>query len=145
MAKYDKSLYQSLKEIDDYKQRKRKIDALKGQLKVFPVITVLQGSFDDRINLEMPAGTPPLEPREDEDLAKLPTVMEEKSYKQFGTFADKSIHQWKREKNFTSFLCAIPEEDIPVIIAMKDKKLTEIFPSITKELVKEAIPELKLK
>ena len=52
------------------------------------------------------------------------------------------LHHWKREKIFIDMLQSVPHKDAPLLIAMKDKKLTEIFPTINKELVQEVWPEL---
>ena len=36
----------------------------------------------------------------------------------------------------------IDAKDAEIVIAMKDKKLTELYPTITKELVQESVPGL---
>ena len=49
---------------------------------------------------------------------------------------------WTREKYFASILERIDAKDAEIVVAMKDKKLTELFPTVTKDLIKEAIPGL---
>ena len=53
-------------------------------------------------------------------------------------------HQWKRERDYTKFLESISPKDAEIMIAMKDKKLTDVFPTFTRELCKEVYPEMKL-
>ena len=142
MPKYDKTLHQALSEVEKYKQHKRKVTALKDAGKLFPVLTVLQGAYDKRINFNMPKGLPPM-PEREEAIERV-EVMHDKHYKNFAYFVNKQIHQWEREKAFTTLLETIPEEDVDVIVAMKDKDLTTVFPSLTREFVKEALPQLNL-
>ena len=50
------------------------------------------------------------------------------------------IPQWQREKIFTDFLKSINPKDAELMVAMKDKDLTSIFPTLNKELAKEVFP-----
>ena len=54
---------------------------------------------------------------------------------------DTNMVQWKREKIFTDFLKSINPQDAELVIAMKDKDLTSVFPTINKELAQEAFPK----
>ncbi len=53
-----------------------------------------------------------------------------------------NVHQWAREGEFIKILQNVNKKDAEVIVAMKDKTLTDIFPNITKEIVEKAWPKL---
>jgi hypothetical protein len=50
----------------------------------------------------------------------------------------------KREKIFIELLETIHPDEAQVVIAMKDKKFTELYSNITYDLVRQALPEIKL-
>ena len=134
MSEEIKSVYETLEKIDKLKQHKRKIDQLKEAYSL-PLRTILQGSFNQKINMKMPEGEPPYTPNEEAELS-------DKPYQNLKNIMNFKLHQWKREKIFIDMLQSVPHKDAPLLIAMKDKKLTEIFPTINKELVQEVWPEL---
>ena len=55
-----------------------------------------------------------------------------------------SRHQWDRERIYTQILESVSEDDAKILVAMKDKDMTTLYPTITKELVREAYPNLGL-
>ena len=87
----------------------------------------------------MPEGTPPLiELDEDTKVINL----DDNLMKKICQSCDKRNHQWKRERIFTECINNLNEEERDIIIAMKDKTISELYPSITYELVKEAYPKI---
>ena len=122
------------KKINSFKQHKRRVEYMKDNW-CTPVTTVIMGNFNDRINLKMPEGTPPYTPKKD-------AVHNEKVYQQAQLLLDFSQHQWAREKMFIDMLETLPPEDAELFIAMKDKKVTDKYPNITLDLVKEVWPQL---
>lgn len=134
MSEEIKSVYETLEKIDKLKQHKRKIDQLKEAYSL-PLRTILQGSFNQKINMKMPDGTPPYTPNKEAELS-------DKPYGKLKRVMNFSLHQWERERAFINMLQSVPPQDATLLIAMKDKKLTEIFPTINKELVQEVWPEL---
>ena len=130
-----KTLHSMFTKVDKLKQHKRKVDLIKEYRKNFAFITVIQGNFDNNIRLPFPPGAPPYEPKED------PVELNVAKFR-FQPCFDKSKHQWGRERYFISILENVDAKDAEIIIAMKDKKLTELYPTITKELIQEAMPGL---
>ena len=134
MSEKIKSVYETLEKIDNLKQHKRKIDQLKEAYSL-PLRTILQGSFNQKINMKMPEGAPPYMPNQEAELS-------DKPYGKLKRVMNFSLHQWERERAFINMLQSVPPQDATLLVAMKDKKLTEIFPTINKELVQEVWPEL---
>jgi hypothetical protein len=129
------TLYEKLKKIDDLKQHKRKIDQLR-EVEDFTIRSIFMAAYGKHIDLKMPKGSPPYTKNEE---GKLPSHQEFNDIiKKMMNFNDK---QYMREKYFIDLLNKVHEDDAPVFIAMKDKNITEVFPSFTRELMAEAYPK----
>ena len=131
------TVYEKLKKIDGLKQYKRKVDQL-AEGNNYVMRTILQLNFDKNIDLGFPEGAPPY--KQNEEKFK---DTDKKVISNFGAVMQKGDHQWAREKVFIDILEALNYNDSELICKCKDKKLEEVFPTITKELVAEAIPQLK--
>ena len=124
--------------IEDADSEKKKVKILKKNDN-FVLRTILQGNFNDNIKFDMPDGTPPLKEL-DEDTKVI--NLDDNLMKKICQSCDKRNHQWKRERIFTECINNLNEEERDIIIAMKDKTISELYPSITYELVKEANPKI---
>ena len=129
-------IHDKLKKIDNLKQHKRKVDQLK-EAGDFIVKSIIQASYTKHIDFKMPQGAPPFERNKEE--VEFDAEYFNKCIK--GIMSMKK-HQWAREKEFTDFISHINEKDADIMIAMKDKKLTDVFPTFTREFCKEVFPEL---
>ena len=131
------TIYETLEKIDKLKQRKRKVDQLK-EAGDFVMLTIIQGAYNKNIKFNMPPGAPPYEINEGAEEKEI-------TKKSLGLMVqmvmDTNMVQWKREKIFTDFLKSINPQDAELVIAMKDKDLTSVFPTINKELAQEAFPK----
>ena len=131
------TIYETLEKIDKLKQRKRKVDQLK-EAGDFVMLTIIQGAYNKNIKFNMPPGAPPYEINEGAEEKEI-------TKKSLGLMVqmvmDTNMVQWKREKVFTDFLKSINPQDAELVIAMKDKDLTSVFPTINKELAQEAFPK----
>ena len=132
--KKTKSPYEVLEKVNNFKQHKRKIKYLEDNYSS-SLRTILQGNFTKNINFRMPEGAPPYEPNEDAEHT-------EEAYKALRGIMSMGNHQWAREQALINLLQSIPPNDAELFVAMKDKKVNEIFPNITEDLVKEVWPEL---
>jgi len=106
----------------------------------FVLNTILQAAFDPRIVFGLPEGAPPYQADDGdpaESLNRLSTVVRELPMLLAN---DKRIDMLRKETKFIGILESVNERDAKIIIAMKDKKLTEICPELTLDLVREAIP-----
>ena len=124
--------------IEDADSEKKKVKILKKNDN-FVLRTILQGNFNDNIKFDMPDGMPPLKEL-DEDTKVI--NLDDNLMKKICQSCDKRNHQWKRERSFTECINNLNEEERDIIIAMKDKTISELYPSITYELVKEAYPKI---
>ena len=129
------TLYEKLKKIDDLKQHKRKIDQLR-EVEDFTIRSIFQASYGKNIDFKMPEGAPPYKENEE---GSLPT------HKEFHNCIQKimnfNVHQWKREGYFIQLLEKVHKDDAPIFIAMKDKNITDVFPTFTREVLAEAFPK----
>ena len=124
--------------IEDADSEKKKVKILKKNDN-FVLRTILQGNFNDNIKFDMPDGTPPLKEL-DEDTKVI--NLDDNLMKKICKTIDRKIHQWARERAFTECINNLDEEERDIIVAMKDKTISELYPSITYELVKEAYPKI---
>lgn len=131
------TLYEKLEKIDKLKQHKRRVDQLK-DTSDFVVKSVLQGTYTKSIDFKMPAGSPPLEvDNEKDDIEIIPREFNE-MVKFCMNFKYK---QWERETKFTNYLKRVSPNDAKVLVAMKDKNLATVFPTLTEEFIKEVFPQ----
>jgi hypothetical protein len=107
---------------------------------------VLRASFDDTIVFTLPTGTPPYKDSlSKEGLAPTNLIRSTTQFTYFvkGGQGDQ-LNSAKRESIFVRLLEGIHPRDAKIVCAMKDKKLQEEYPALTKELVKTVWPKLIL-
>ena len=126
------TIHEELKKIDDLKQHKRKVDGLKELGYVAKQIVSL--NYANHLNWNMPTGAPPYNENEEGSVPKA-----EDFSRGLSSIFNQKNHQWAREKVLIDMLQYLNKEDSEILIAVKDKELTKIFPTITEELVKEAL------
>lgn len=131
------TLYEKLEKIDKLKQHKRRVDQLK-ETSDFVVKTVLQGTYTKSIDFKMPPGSPPLEVDEERDGIEINPREFNEMIKFCMNFRYK---QWERETKFTNYLKRISTDDAKVLVAMKDKDLSSVFPTLTEDFIKEVFPQ----
>lgn len=112
----------------------------------FAVRTILQCNFSPIIRLELPDGAPPFVRDtlpQGNSMARI-----ERSIKVLWKIAiyygppSPTMNRIQKEAMFIQLLESINEKDADVILAMKEKELTRMFPSIDETLVKAAFPDL---
>jgi hypothetical protein len=105
---------------------------------------VLRGSFDSSITFILPEGTPPY--RKQDVALGLTFSNLRKQTPKLRYFVQggpgENLIPSKREKLFIEILESIHPTEAEVLIAMKDKQLKKLYPSLTKELVESAFPKL---
>jgi hypothetical protein len=138
------TVYEMLKNVAAMRSKEDKINLLR-EYNVLAVRDVLKGAFDDTIIFIIPEGTPPYKKVEGD---RRPSSSLHKLSKQFRYFVSggpgERMPSVKVEQMFIRLLESIPAEDAEVVLAMKDKKLSEMFSktAITKKMVSEAFPGL---
>lgn len=108
---------------------------------------ILKGSLDDSIQWILPPGTPP------HKVDEAPTGLHPSTLFQISPRLryfvaggpGERLNPARREKLFIEMLESIDPKDGEILVAMKDKQLKKLFPSLTKNLVKSAFPNLIVK
>jgi hypothetical protein len=123
------------------KSRKDKIKILQDN-NIMPVRDVLQGTFDDRIQWNLPPGTPPYTPQSEGAPAPQTLLKLHLKFKYFvkGLRESEDLLPVKRERMFLDILESIDSRDAEILVNMINKKPP--MQGITKKLVQEAYPDL---
>lgn len=132
--------FEFLDEIEKAKDQD-KINLLKVYGMKVPLNFILSLNFSD-VKLDLPEGMPPLEPTE-LDTVTHPDLIGNLSasiHRLKNCMPESKIKQFKKEEIFIQVILACPLKDAEILCAAKDKALEELYPSITKELVKEVFP-----
>jgi hypothetical protein len=113
----------------------------------FAIKTILQCNFSPNITLDLPDGAPPF--RKDVMPPEMTPARIDKAIKVLGKMArfpgqpaSSGLSRIKLETLFINLLETVNENDANIIIAMKEKTLSKMYPSIDDTLVKAAFPEL---
>lgn len=122
------------------KNRDERIKVLQ-ENNIMPVLDILRGTFDETIQWNLPAGTPPYTPN-DESSPPSTLLKQHLNFKFFvkGLRDSSALGKVKREKKFIDMLESVHPRDAELIISMVNKKSPHRY--ITKKLVQEAFPNL---
>ena len=90
-------------------------------------------AFDPAKKFILPEGEPPFKPA-DEPLGMTPTNMFNE-VRRFYVFCRADLKPIKRESLFISFLEGIHPDEAKLMIAIKEQKLTKMYPKITRKLL----------
>lgn len=138
-----RDVWEVFTEVQEAKTRKKKLEVLKKYENDMHVRDVLQGTFDPRIQWNLPGGTPPYTPAND-DAPPLQSLMKlHLRFKFFvkGLAASEDLPSIKRERMFIDILETIHPKDAQIMVSMVNKQKPE-YDGLTEKLVKEAMPDL---
>ena len=109
----------------------------------FALKTILQANYNDSVQFDLPEGDAPY--REDEGLPgeQVQTINKAINNLRHCVIQSK-IPKWKKEEIFIRLLETVHAEDAKLLIAMKDKRLEEVYPGLSRKVVEKAFPSLKL-
>lgn len=111
----------------------------------FAIRTILQCNFTPSIILDLPDGAPPFT-RDvlpvGNSLGRIDKAVKILGQLVLGERPSTGLDRMRKETRFIQLLESINEKDADVIIAMKDKKLSEVFPVLDLTLAKAAFPNL---
>jgi len=111
----------------------KKIDLYKNDVAFKAIV---EYAFDPEKKFVLPEGDPPFKPSV-EPLGMTPTNMFTE-IRRFYVFCRKDLTPFKRESLFISFLEGIHPEEAKLMLAVKDQKLTKLYPKVTRKLVEGA-------
>ena len=137
-----KDVYEVFEAVASAKNRKAKLKILQENDRM-PVRDVLQGTFDSRIQWNLPAGTPPYTPQAEGAPTPKTLLKEHLKFKYFvkGLRESEDLNNVTRERMFIDILETIPPKDAAILVSMVNKKKPD-FDGLTEKLVKEAYPDL---
>ena len=106
---------------------------------------ILRAALDESIVFELPVGAPKFESGENHTDGTVPSNLArrtpELAYMVKGGPGAR-MHPTKRESLFIGILETVDPRDSEMLILVKDKKLAEKWPNVTKDAVKLAFPKL---
>lgn len=129
-----------LNKVAKLKGRDKKVEALKYN-DSFVLRTILQGAYDPRIEWLIPKGVPPFNFNTIPDQEHI-LINEARKLSYFVKGGADNLNQIKREALFIQLLEHVCPGDAELLLAIKEKKLTDNMKSINVEIVREAFPGL---
>ena len=133
-------VFEILEKVENAKTKQDKIAVLQAN-DVMPLLDVLRGTFDETIEWNLPGGTPPYTPNNEESYPSS-LLRQHRNFKYFvkGLRESSRLNPIRRERMFIDILKAIHPKDAELLVSMINKKSP--VKGLTKSLVKEAFPQL---
>ena len=119
-----------LKEINDNPK------AIENYKQEFLLKVIFAHAFLPNYKMNLPEGEPPFKPAA-EPMGMTPTNMFSEARRMY-VFIREDLSAIKRESLFISLLEGVHPDEAKVLIAIKDQKLTKLYPKITHKLVSDA-------
>ncbi len=104
-----------------------------------PINYILSLNFNSQMTLDLPEGVPPYK-RDEATHTDFQGALVHQIKKLRNCFPDMKIPKIKKERTFMDILESIPPKSADIVLAMKEKSLTELYPNITRELVSKIFP-----
>ena len=136
-----KHIPEILEEVNKAPTKAERIRLLQ-EYNVRPLRNILALAFDKNIELDLPEGAPPFKRDEREPVGLSSASLYTESRRLARTAKGDSLPKMKKELIFVQILEGIHWTEADLVIAAKDKKLTEIYKNITREIVRKAFPTL---
>jgi len=107
------------------------------------LIALLQLCYHPGKKLLLPEGTPPYKKEEDKPIGYHQTTLT-LELKRFYIWIDPNVNvpRLKKEALFIEMLEGLHYTEADALCAAKDSRLTSIYPSLTEDLIREALPDI---
>lgn len=132
-------LAEFLQKVGKLKKREEKIQALKMN-ESFPLLTILQGIYDPRVQFDLPETDPPYRVNDIPDQEPV-LIRECKKLAYFVKGANNNLPAAKREHMYIELLERCAPDDAKLLLGIKNKKYP-FGKGITEDIVREAFPKL---
>jgi len=130
-------IHEIFTQINNAKDKPKKIEVLK-QNDTPAMRQLLKAAFDPKIQWDLPEGVPPYIKNEAPAGTEHTSLFSEsKRLYHFIVGGNNSINKLKKETMFVQMLEGLQEKDAEVLIAIKEKKLNNVFKGLTASMVKE--------
>lgn len=105
---------------------------------------ILQYNFAEHLSFDLPEGTPPYKRETDIPIGKSASNLYQEGRRLYIFLKGQApnMNRVKKELLFIQILEGLHYTDADILVAVKDKRLQELFPNITYEYVFNAIPDL---
>lgn len=104
-----------------------------------PLNYVLSFNYNDKHVFDLPPGVPPYK-RDEATHTDFQGALVHQVKKLRNCLPNVNLPKLRKEKTFIDILESIPPKSADIVLAMKDKALTDLYPNITKDLVKKVFP-----
>jgi hypothetical protein len=121
--------------------KKQKVNVLRNFANTH-VKEILYHGFNPKIKFLLPEGTPPYVFRGVPEGFPTTLYPEVRKFYIFCEGGGANVTQIRREAIFIQLLETIHPDEAKIVIAMKDKKLDELYDTITYDIVREAFPDM---
>jgi hypothetical protein len=132
-------VYEIIEKVAAAKKREDKISILRQYHNNWALKDILRGTYDDKIQWNLPGGKPPFDPA-DEQTHPSSLTQHNKKFMYFvkGLQGDQ-MAAVKREKIFLDIIETVHPKDAELMLGMINKKSIK---GVTKKIVEEAFPDL---
>ena len=132
-------VYEIIEKVAEAKKREEKIEILRQYNHNWALKDILRGTYDDKIQWNLPGGKPPYDPA-DEQTHPSSLTQHNKKFQYFvkGLIGDE-LSAVKREKIFLDIIETVHPKDAELMLGMINKKSIK---GVTKKVVEEAFPNL---
>lgn len=139
MKEYVNEIFEKINNAKTVKERKQLLQEYGSK---HPYNLILSLNFDSTLQLDLPEGMPPFKRDEATHPDLFGTTLAQQIRRVGPLFkgSNQALPKIKREHIFIQILEGIPPKEADVLIFAKDKALEELYPKITKTLVKELFP-----
>ena len=140
--KVSHDVWEVFEEFENAKTRKERIEILKSNERHWAMRDVLQGTFDDRVQWNLPGGAVPYTPQPEGAPTPATLLKKHLDFKYFvkGLPTSENLLSVKRERMFCDVLESIDCRDAVILVSMINKKPPA--KGLTKKIVQEALPNL---
>ena len=107
-----------------------------------PLRNILALAFDKNITLDVPDGAPPFKRDEREPVGMSSASLYTESRRLARLLPSDPLQKVRKEMIFIQMLEGIHFSEADALIKAKDKKLEDLYPNITREIVRKAFPTL---
>jgi hypothetical protein len=134
-----KHAYEYLQLINDAESDLKRVELLKKWGERPPLNMLLQLNFNKNIVFDLPAGPPPYN-RDEQTHPDMMSPTAGQIQRLKACLIGSNIKKMIKERTLIQVLEMVPAKDADVIVACKDKALNELYPNVTRELVKTVFP-----
>lgn len=132
-----------LQKASDAKTQMEKMNILRTNLSE-PLEIILQYSLSEQLEIDLPKGTPPYNRQDDMPIGHSPSNLYKEARKLYLFLKGyaPNLNKLKKEVMFIQILEGIHHTEADLLLAMKDKTFTNLYPGLSYELIHDTIPNL---